>query len=118
MSIHLERLRAGRAWELVRLVAREHKDLQKRYRSQARGGPAVIQRNGLAQFLAFLSSKGFKSSDRRVVLNQDKPRDHADGMLYQHLGNWLAQQIYSPVNAPDLETILPAPAPRSTRWNS
>jgi CRISPR type III-B/RAMP module-associated protein Cmr5 len=112
MPIMLETDRARRAWERVREVCEKYKDredVQKRYRSQVRGAPAMIQRNGLGQFLAFLAAGGFSGGELKPESKDAK--DHADGLLYQHLGAWLLKAIGVQVNEPRTEDVKPTAEP-------
>jgi CRISPR type III-B/RAMP module-associated protein Cmr5 len=105
----LERERARDAWDRVRSVATLDTDLQKRYRSVVRGASAMVQRNGLGQFLAFLASKGFDGGQLLPERN-DKGRinrERADGLLFQHLGRWLVQILRILPNPPPLDQVLP-----------
>lgn len=93
----LDKNRAKAAWDRVREVAAmDDAKIQKRYRSQTRGGMAMIQRNGLGQFLTFLASSGF---EKGKIVDKKKPSDHADGLLYQHLGAWLLETVCKIANA-------------------
>jgi CRISPR type III-B/RAMP module-associated protein Cmr5 len=94
----LEKERSGDAWQRIQDIVKDpesgsdrdkQKKLQKRYRSQVRGGPAMIQKNGLGQYLAFLASKGFE--DRIKIAK--KADDRANALLFQHLGRWLAHSL-------------------------
>lgn len=99
MPIMLETDRARRAWERIREVCVKNDDVQKRYRSQVRGAPAMIQRNGLGQFLAFLAAGGFHGGELKPESKDAK--DHADGLLYQHLGSWLLKAVGVQANEPN-----------------
>jgi CRISPR type III-B/RAMP module-associated protein Cmr5 len=110
-TLMLERKRAADAWLAVQEVVRLSKDkgekasdFQGRYRSQVRGGPAMIQRNGLGQFLAFLASKGFKNGTELEAGD-----DLANGVLYQHLGCWLLQALHGQ-EEPDRKAVVPGNA--------
>jgi CRISPR-associated protein Cmr5 len=101
----LERERAKDAWDRVRAVADLDPDVQKRYRSVVRGAPAMVQRNGLGQLLAFLAAKGFEDGQ----LLPAGRRERADGLLFQHLGRWLVQVLKVLPNPPPVEEVLPTP---------
>lgn len=105
----LERERAKDAWDRVRSVAALDTDLQKRYRSVVRGASAMVQRNGLGQFLAFMASKGFDGGQLLPERNDRGKinRERADGLLFQHLGRWLVQALKIQPNPPPLDQILP-----------
>ncbi|MGE0529667.1 MAG: type III-B CRISPR module-associated protein Cmr5 [Bdellovibrionales bacterium] len=111
----LDKERAKEAWDRVRQVksvsvaeqdpdkAKEwQKKIEKRYRSIVRGSTAMIQRNGLGQFLAFLASKGF-SGGKRV----ENKREKADALLYQHVGHWLIIGMKLQDNPPNSNDIQP-----------
>src|SRR4051812_45370218 len=98
MPIMLERERARRAWDRIREVSQKQDEVQKRYRSQVRGGAAMIQRGGLGQFLAFLATSGFTAG--QLTPAGKEARDHADGLLYQHLGAWLMREVGGQSNEP------------------
>jgi len=102
----LERERAKEAYACVREVARLDSKVQQRYRSQSRGGSAMIQRNGLGQYLAFLASRGFMRDALRPASGKTVA-DHADGLLYQHLGRWLARALKVQDNLPDAKNVKP-----------
>lgn len=102
----LERDRAADAWAAVRETAGLSPEIQGRYRSQVRGGPAMVQRNGLGQFFAFLAAKGFENG------NQLKAnRDQANGVLYQHLGRWLVWRLQQQPNPPARTAVVPGGTP-------
>lgn len=103
MTIILEKQRAKRAWDRVREISALPQKVQGRYRSQVRGGMATIQRNGLGQYLAFLASKGFTNKQLTPV---DKEADHADGLLYQHLGGWMLKAAGVVANEPMPQTEI------------
>lgn len=107
MLVMLEIDRGRRAWERVREVCKKPDEVQKRYRSQVRGGSAMIQRNGLGQFLAFLAASGFNGGKLAV----SKPKEHADGLLYQHLGAWLLKATGVRINEPETEAVTPTAKP-------
>jgi CRISPR type III-B/RAMP module-associated protein Cmr5 len=117
MQIILEKERASRAWERIREVKAVANGLrgnpedgtnagrlEGRYRSQVRGGPAMIQRNGLGQYLAFLAASGFAGGDLQPA---NKPKEHADGLLYQHLGAWVLKAVGGQLNEPATDQVKP-----------
>jgi len=103
MAIMYDKDRAADAWKRVREIASKDEELQKRYRSQVRSGPAMIQRSGLGQFLAFLASKGFENGDQEV-----KGKEGANAQLYRHLTCWVAKALgHDPDNRLRPENIAP-----------
>jgi len=69
-----EQARASRAWDNIGKV----KTNKKEYGTLARKLPTLIQTNGLGQTLAFLCSKPDKAHFK---------------MLYQHLSDWVVNQV-------------------------
>lgn len=72
-----EQERGRQAWENVKDIKGKDKNLQKEYRSLARGLNAMIQINGLGQTLGFLKAKG----------KNDEKKPHY--LLLLHLTNWM-----------------------------
>lgn len=102
--------RAKQAYDTVRKVAELNKPaINQRYRTQARSGSAMIQRNGLGHYLAFLASRGFSGQ----TLVADGSADHADGLMYQHLGSWLVVALGLQPNYPKVETVVPGAGPNT-----
>lgn len=109
MAIYLlERERAADAWQAVKSVRETNdQDREGRYRSQVRGAPAMIQRNGLGQFFAFLAGKGFEKGTQM----KKGAAEEANARLYQHLGCWLMQRVTGV--RPKPEAVVPGGSPTS-----
>ncbi len=90
----LQQKRAAHAWACVERVSTKPDDFRKKYGSQVRGLPSLIQSNGLGQTLAFLlaKDKNEKNTHYRAVY------DHVSTWVQQELGvqgdflEWLLQQ--------------------------
>jgi len=102
--LQLEKDRASNAWDHIQTVKTLDPAIQKRYRSQTRGGPAVIQNNGLGQFLTFLAAKGFEQGQ---LVQPEKAMEYADGLLYQHLGGYLLYALKLQNNVVAAKEIRP-----------
>lgn len=101
-----EQERSREAWEMIQQIKQitdGHAEVEKRFRAQVRGASAMIQKNGLGQFLAFLAAKGF-SEGRRCPGNK---KEAADGYLYQYLGRWMLKAIHVTVNYPARDEVKP-----------
>jgi CRISPR type III-B/RAMP module-associated protein Cmr5 len=112
--IHLmEQKRAADAWAAICAI-RDTKDqqIEGRFRSMVRSAPAMIQRNGLGQFFAFVASKGFDNTQLAA-----SGADRADGLLYQHLGRWLLISMRIATNAPNQANVKPGAGPQSDPLN-
>src|SRR5260221_2147344 len=73
----IEQERGGQAWEDIREIKKLHnEDLEKKYRSLARGLNAMIQINGLGQTLGFLKAKS-------------KQKENEHFYLLGHLTQWM-----------------------------
>jgi CRISPR-associated protein Cmr5 len=76
---NIEQERGRQAWEDIREIKDQkppNKDLEKKYRSLARGLNAMIQINGLGQTLGFLKAK-----------SKEKKAEHF--YLLKHLSQWM-----------------------------
>lgn len=119
MSILLyEQERARKAWEMVVDIAKEKlrgnqesaKKIEQCFRSQVRKAPAMIQKNGLGQSLAFLAAKGFSGGN--AIVNLDQAREYASSKLYQYLGQWMLKAINQVPNYLPLREIKPGAGPQ------
>ena len=79
---NLEQERGRTAWAQVGKVKHKEKNLQKEYRSRARGLNAMIQINGLGQTLGFLKAKGKGNEEK------------ADFLLLSHLTQWMSEPAH------------------------
>ena len=89
-------------------IYQREKQLEQPFRSQVRNAPAMIQKNGLGQFLAFLAAKGFQSGD--LIANPRKKTEyyaHACGRLYQYLGRWMLKAIREVSSYPAVNEVGP-----------
>ena len=91
-----EQKRGAQAWKDVREIKdadrSEKKDLEKEYRSLARGLNAMIQINGLGQTLGFLKAKG----------KGDPKKAHF--LLLKHLTEWMSSaDHFKAANGPIIE---------------
>ena len=77
---NLEQERGRQAWENIREIKRlQDKELERKYRSLARGLNAMIQINGLGQTLGFFKAKSKEK--------EKKQSEHF--YLLQHLSAWM-----------------------------
>src|SRR6266704_778765 len=77
---NIEQERGRQAWKDIREIKDQkppNKELEKKYRSLARGLNAMIQINGLGQTLGFLKAKG----------KQDTKKAHY--LILKHLTEWM-----------------------------
>jgi CRISPR-associated protein Cmr5 len=72
----LQQKRAAHAWARVESIVSRPEDFRKKYGSQVRGLPSLIQSDGLGQTLAFLKAK-----------DKDK-RDSYYFSAYNHIDSW------------------------------
>jgi CRISPR-associated protein Cmr5 len=72
---NIEQERGRQAWEDIREI-KDQKELEKKYRSLARGLNAMIQINGLGQTLGFFKAK-----------SKEKKAEHF--YLLKHLSQWM-----------------------------
>ncbi len=79
-----EQQRGQQAWDDIKQIANQKADIQKEYRSLARGLNAMIQINGLGQTLGFLKAKS--KSDPNA------PKAHA--FLLSHLTDWMSEPAH------------------------
>jgi CRISPR-associated protein Cmr5 len=80
---NIEQERGREAWNDIQSIKdSSNKDLEKKYRSLARGLNAMIQINGLGQTLGFLCAKS-----KRKENSQDKQTEH--NYLLGHLSKWM-----------------------------
>lgn len=87
---NIEQKRGREAWKDIGIVKElENKDLEKKYRSLARGLNAMIQINGLGQTLGFLCAK---SKGKRKE-NQQAPSKTEHYYLLEHLTRWMREHF-------------------------
>ncbi len=78
----IEQQRGRQAWANIGEIKRQrNKDLEKKYRSLARGLNAMIQTNGLGQTLGFFYAKGRQTKDEHFH-------------LLNHLTQWMQMNEY------------------------
>lgn len=94
MSQTLGQKRASHAWQAVKAIkaavtagGEPDDGLRKKYRTEARQLTSLIQANGLGLTLSYYRSKS---------------SDAAFGKLYDHLAEWLKDQVAWPNTDPDL----------------
>jgi len=83
----IEQERAKQAWSNIRSIKKlENKDLEKKYRSLARGLNAMIQVNGLGPTLGFFYAK-WRTKQKEQGQAEPKKTEHY--YLLEHLSQWM-----------------------------
>ncbi|MDX1992634.1 MAG: type III-B CRISPR module-associated protein Cmr5 [bacterium] len=82
----LQQKRAAHAWGCIEQITKKPEDFRKKYGSQVRGLPALIQSDGLGQALAFLKAKDKNKKESYYFV------------AYEHIASW-AQDKESGLNA-------------------
>jgi CRISPR-associated protein Cmr5 len=83
----IEQQRAARAWQCIEEVKRQDNEAKKKYSTQARKFPSLIQVNGLGQALAFVYSKAkFQERNRGAEAR-------ANGLLFNQVSNWVKGEL-------------------------
>lgn len=86
---NIEQQRAKRAWNNVKYIKDlENSEVEKKYRSLARGLNAMIQINGLGQTLGFLYAK-CKGKPKEKDGKPTEPKKTEHYYLLEHLSQWM-----------------------------
>ena len=83
----IEQRRAARAWQCIEEAKRQSDEVKKKYSTQARKFPSLIQVNGLGQALAFVYSKAKFREQKRGAEAQ------ANGLLFDQVSDWVRGEL-------------------------